>query len=119
MNPYRIILADDHILLRRGLKKIIDGSDNMVVTEEAGDGLELLEILKGATPEMVILDISMPKLGGIEATRQIKMSKPGVKVLVLTMHKRKEYMFHVLEARPPLHASARIPICPRTSESFC
>jgi DNA-binding NarL/FixJ family response regulator len=98
MNPYRIVLADDHIMLRQGIKKIIEESEDIVVIAEASDGLELLDVLKEMTPEMVILDISMPNLRGIEATREIKSSNPEVKVLILTMHKKKDYLYHALSA---------------------
>ncbi len=98
MNPYRILLADDHVMLRQGIKKIIEASKNMVVVGEAGDGLELLDILKNITPDMVLLDISMPNLGGIEATREIKKTNPEIKILILSMHKKKEYLYHVFSA---------------------
>ena len=98
MNPYRIILADDHIMLRQGIKKIIEESEEITVIAEAGDGLELLALLKEMTPEMVVLDISMPNLRGIEATREIKSLKPEIKVLILTMHKKKDYLYHALSA---------------------
>lgn len=98
MDPYRIVLADDHALLRHGIKTIIEGGEGMVVVGEASDGLELLEVLKGITSDMVILDISMAGLRGIEATSEIKMIYPEVKVLMLTMHKRKEYFYHALSA---------------------
>jgi DNA-binding NarL/FixJ family response regulator len=98
MNPYRIVLADDHIILRQGIKKIIEENVDFKVIGEAGNGLELLELLKTSTPDMVILDISMPNLGGIEAAREIKMSYPSLKILILTMHKKKEYVCYALSA---------------------
>ena len=98
MDSYRIVLADDHVLLRHGIKTIIEGGEGMVVVGEASDGLELLEVLKGITSDMVILDISMAGLRGIEATSEIKMIYPEIKVLMLTMHKRKEYFYHALSA---------------------
>jgi DNA-binding NarL/FixJ family response regulator len=98
MNPYRIILADDHILLRQGIKKIIEESEDMVVIAEASDGLELLDLLKKITPDMIILDISMPNLRGIEVSREIKSFNPKIKVLILTMHKKLDYLYHTLSA---------------------
>lgn len=98
MSPYRIVLADDHALLRKGVRKIIEESGDMTVVGEAGDGLELLNLLKKETPDLVILDISMPNLRGIEATAEIKQSYPEVDVLILSMHKRKEYLYHSLNA---------------------
>jgi len=98
VKPYRIVVADDHIMLLQGIKKIIEESKDMVVVGEASDGLELLNLLKKMTPDMVILDISMPNLRGIEATSELKMIYPEVKILILTMHKRKEYLYHALAA---------------------
>lgn len=98
MHPYRIVLADDHIMLRQGLKRIIREVGDLQVVGEASDGLELLDLLKKLTVHMVILDISMPNLRGIEATREIKMIRPDVKVLILTMHKNKEYLYHAISA---------------------
>jgi len=98
MNPYRIILADDHIMLRQGIKKIIEESEDIVVIAEASDGLELLAVLKKMTPEMVILDISMPNLRGIEVSREIKSFNPQIKVLILTMHKKIDYLYRALSA---------------------
>jgi DNA-binding NarL/FixJ family response regulator len=92
------MLADDHFLLRRGVRRIIDEADNMTVVGEASDGAELLDLLKNAVPDMAIVDISMPRIGGIEATREIKRAYPAVKVLVLTMHRNKEYLYRALTA---------------------
>jgi DNA-binding NarL/FixJ family response regulator len=85
-------------MLRRGIKKIIEASRGMVVVGEASDGLELLDLLKKITPDLVILDISMPNLRGVEATREIKMIYPGVEILILSMHKKKEYLYHAFSA---------------------
>jgi len=98
MNPYTIVLADDHVLFRQGVKKIIEGVDGLQVVGEANDGLELLEVLKKETPALIILDISMPNLRGLEAAREIKKSYPQVKILLLTMHKKREFLQEGLEA---------------------
>jgi DNA-binding NarL/FixJ family response regulator len=97
-NPYRIVLADDHVMFRRGVKKIIQEIDELEVIGEAGDGLQLLEIIKKSPPDMVVVDVSMPNLRGLEATREIKMSFPKIKVIILTMHRDKEYLYHALSA---------------------
>ena len=96
MDRYRIVLADDHVLIRQGLRRIIEGVADLEVIGEAGDGIELLSLLKTVTPHMVILDISMPNLRGIEAVRAIQMKYPEVKILILTMHK--EYLHQALSA---------------------
>jgi len=98
VNPYRIILADDHAMFRQGIKNILEGAEEMEVVGEADDGLKLLELLQKVTPDMVILDISMPNLRGLEATREIKIISPDVKVLILTMHKDKEYIYYAIAA---------------------
>jgi DNA-binding NarL/FixJ family response regulator len=92
MSRYRITLADDHVLLRQGLRRIIEDSSEAEVVGEAGDGLELLRFLKTTVPDMVVLDISMPNLRGLEAVCEIKSLHPKVKVLILTMHRYKEYL---------------------------
>ena len=96
--PLSILLADDHVMFRRGVRKIIQGMDAVEVVGEASDGFELLELLKKTAPDLVILDISMPNLRGLEATREIKIINPKVKVLILTMHKDREYLYHAFTA---------------------
>ena len=99
MSPYHIILADDHLMFRNGIKRIIEDSRDLLVIGEARDGLQLLELLKKTKPDMVILDISMPKLRGLEATKEIKTSYPDIKILILTMHRDKEYLMQALSAK--------------------
>ena len=96
MDAYTIILADDHPMFREGIRKIIERIEGALITGEANDGLELLELLKKSSPNLVILDISMPNLRGLEAIREIKKTYPQVKVLVLTMHKKKEFLRQAL-----------------------
>jgi DNA-binding NarL/FixJ family response regulator len=96
VSPYRIVLADDHAMFRQGIKNILEGAEDLEVVGEAGDGLNLLELLKKVTPDLVILDISMPNLRGLEATREIKKIAPDVRVLILTMHRDKEYVYHAI-----------------------
>ncbi|MBW2431932.1 MAG: response regulator transcription factor [Deltaproteobacteria bacterium] len=98
MSSYKIVLADDHVLLRDGIKRIIEESPDLRVVAEASDGLELLRVLKQHDVDMVLLDISMPGLRGIEAVREVKISFPSIKVLILTMHKKKEYIRHAFSA---------------------
>lgn len=98
MNPYRIILADDHAMFRQGIKNILESVKDLEVVGEASNGFELLELLGQLTPDMVILDISMPQMRGIEATREIKMISSDIKVLILTMHKDMEYVYSAMSA---------------------
>jgi len=87
----KVVLADDHALIRQGLKKIIEDDARLKVVGEVGDGLELLTFLRDTTPDLIILDISMPNLRGIEAIAEAKKLCPDVKILLLTMHKNEQY----------------------------
>ncbi len=98
MKAYTIILADDHTMMREGIKNMIDDVPGLAVTGEAGDGLQLLKMLKKSVPDMVILDISMPGLRGIEAAREIHSLYPEVHVLMLSMHKSEEFLSMALAA---------------------
>jgi DNA-binding NarL/FixJ family response regulator len=98
MSDYTIILADDHALMREGIRNIIEAVPGLKVVGEAGDGYELLKMLKNKLPDMVILDISMPGLRGIEAAREINERYPEVRILVLSMHKSQEFLAMALEA---------------------
>jgi DNA-binding NarL/FixJ family response regulator len=98
MTPYRIVLADDHVMVRQGLRKIIEAAADLEVIGEAGDGLALVRLLKRLHPQLVILDISMPHLRGIEAIHEVKAIHPDVKVLVLTMHGELELLNAAISA---------------------
>ena len=98
MDVCSIVLADDHVMFRQGVKRIIEETPGLEVVGEANDGLELLSLLKARLPELVILDISMPHLRGLEATREIKKLYPRVKVIFLTMHRSREFLQQALEA---------------------
>lgn len=98
MTVSRIVLADDHVLIRRGLRKIIDGEPNLQVVGEVGDGLELLSFLQKNSADLVLLDISMPKLRGIEAINEVKKISSTIKVLMLTMHSSKDFLCSAIHA---------------------
>ena len=85
-------------MVRQGLKRILEGVRDLEVIGEASDGLELLDLLHHSDPDMVVLDVSMPKLRGIEAIHEIKTIRPEVSILMLTMHKDKEYLYLALSA---------------------
>ncbi len=95
---YNIILAEDHLVFRRTVKRNLEENSDFKIVGEAGDGLELLALLKDLTPDLIVLDITMPGLQGIAATRKIKEIYPEVKVLILTMHRDKEYLQQALAA---------------------
>jgi DNA-binding NarL/FixJ family response regulator len=98
MDVCSIVLADDHVMFRQGVKRIIEETHGLEVVGEANDGLELLNLLKARLPELVILDISMPHLRGLEAIREIKKLYSRVKVIFLTMHRSREFLQQALEA---------------------
>jgi DNA-binding NarL/FixJ family response regulator len=98
MTAYRVMLADDHALIRSGVKRILEDIPDVEVVGEASDGIQLLALLKDATVDLVILDISMPKLQGLEIIHEIKTLYPEIQVLILTMHKNPEYLSHALGA---------------------
>jgi DNA-binding NarL/FixJ family response regulator len=98
MPPYRVVLADDHGLFRAGIRRLLEDMDGLQVVGEAADGLELLELLKKITPDLVILDISMPHLRGLEAVREIKKLSPATQILILTMYKEEAYLSQALAA---------------------
>jgi len=98
MKPYRIIIADDHSLIRQGIKGIIAKDPTLQIIAEAGNGAELLDLLRQEPPNMVIVDITMPQMNGIEAMAHIRKSFPGISILVLTMHSSRQYFCNAIAA---------------------
>jgi len=98
LHSYRIILADDHALFRKGVRKLIESSSDYEVIGEAESGIELLQLLEGPKPDLILLDLNMPNLGGIEVLPRIKASNPQAKVLVLTMHDDPEFLYSAIKA---------------------
>jgi DNA-binding NarL/FixJ family response regulator len=98
MKPYRIIIADDHSLIRQGIKGIISKDSSLQIIAEASNGAELLDLLRQHSPEMVIVDITMPQMNGIEAMSNMRESFPGIAILVLTMHSGSQYFCQAIAA---------------------
>jgi DNA-binding NarL/FixJ family response regulator len=96
MKPYRILLTDDHHLFREAIKTSLEGVPGLQVIGEAGDGVELMRLLGKTTPDLIILDISMPNLQGLEAAKLIKTRNPEIKILILSMHKSGEFLRRAL-----------------------
>ncbi|MBC9795530.1 response regulator transcription factor [Sinomicrobium weinanense] len=94
----RIILADDHVLVRDGIKALLEDQEDLEVVNEASDGLEALKILEKKAPDLLIVDIRMPEMNGIEVVRAIKKQGLAVKTLVLSMHDSEEYVLQSVEA---------------------
>jgi DNA-binding NarL/FixJ family response regulator len=94
----RLVLADDHHLLRRGFRSLLSGEPGLEVVGEVSTGLEAIEICRRLVPDLVLMDIRMPEMDGITATRQIKREQPGVSVLMVTMHENPDYLLEALDA---------------------
>jgi len=94
----KVILADDHRIFRKGLKSLLSEKKNIEVLAEADNGDEALEAVKKYKPEIVVMDIAMPKMDGIEATRQVREQFPDTEVVILSMHAKKAYIDQVLKA---------------------
>ena len=97
-NPVRILLADDHVVVREGTRQILERAPDLQVVAEAGDGREAIALVEREHPDVVIVDISMPVMNGIEATKGIKRIAPETAVLVLTAYDDDQYVFAILEA---------------------
>ena len=95
---YRIVLADDHVLIRHGIKNLLSQNDELEVLGEVSNGEELMVFLSGHQVDLIILDISMPNIGGLEAVTLVKDRYPTVKILIFTMHKSKQYFYHAMMA---------------------
>jgi len=98
MNKIRVLLAEDHTIVRKGLRSLLDGEAGIQVVGEAADGREAVDKVGQLLPDIVLMDIAMPGLNGLEATRQISREFPKVKVLILTMHADEEYILQILQA---------------------
>ncbi|MFF3946413.1 response regulator [Streptomyces sp. NPDC001902] len=96
--PIRILLADDHALVRRGVRLILDREPDLEVVAEAGDGAEAIALARAQDVDLAILDVSMPRLTGLQATRDLAALKPGLRILMLTMHDNEQYLFQALKA---------------------
>jgi len=94
----RIVIADDHIVVREGTRELLQKESDLEVVGEAGDGEETVELVRKLKPDVAIVDIAMPKLNGIEATKQIKAISPSTAVIILTAYDYDQYVFALLEA---------------------
>lgn len=98
MSSIRIVLVDDHDVIRTGLKTFLETQDDIDVVGEASNGIDAVSISLAMKPDVVVMDISMPEVDGMEATRRLKTQCPNCHVLALTVHKDKQYLFEMLQA---------------------
>ena len=98
MQVIRVLLADDHTLVRAGFRRLLEGIPGIQVVGEASDGREALEMIEAKRPDMVLMDIGMPGLNGLEVTARVTHDLPGIRVIILSMHSDKEYVLKALRA---------------------
>jgi len=98
MSTISVLLAEDHVITREGIRRLLEAEKGVTVVGEAGDGEEAVQKASDLKPDVVIMDVAMPKLNGIEATRQIKVNNPRVAVLILSAYDDDEYVFALLKA---------------------
>jgi DNA-binding NarL/FixJ family response regulator len=98
VNPIRVLLADDHTLIRAGLRMVVDSQPDLTVVGEANDGREAVAMAGKLKPDVVVMDIGMPSLNGIEASRQIRAALPDTQVVMLSMHSDEGYVLRALKA---------------------
>ena len=98
MSKILVLLADDHAVLREGLRSLLSLQDDIEVIGEAGDGQAAVEMVQQLHPDVVVMDIAMPVMDGLEATRRLKQQYPETRVLILTQHDNREYVFSLLQA---------------------
>jgi len=98
MGAIKVLLAEDHLITRQGMCRLLEDDSDLTVIGEASDGEEAVQMVTEMQPDVVIMDIAMPKLNGIEATRQIKLVRPATAVLILSAYDDDEYVFGLVEA---------------------
>lgn len=95
MRVTKVLVADDHKLVREGIAKLLDFYDELEVIGEASDGLETVRMVRNSFPDLVLLDLNMPRMNGIDTIKKIKEIAPEIKVLILTIHDEEEYIYEV------------------------
>lgn len=94
----RILLADDHALVRHGVRMILEGDSDFTVVAEAGDGLEAIDAASGTSADLALLDVTMPRMTGLQATRELRRRHPDLAVVLLSMHAHEQYLYEAVRA---------------------
>jgi DNA-binding NarL/FixJ family response regulator len=95
--PTRVVLADDHTLVRSGIRRILEAHPGFAVVGEAADGSEALALVRATVPDVIVLDLNMPGIGGLDALPPLKLAQPSLKVVVLSMHAGREYVARAMK----------------------
>ncbi|MFH2096787.1 MAG: response regulator transcription factor [Bacteroidota bacterium] len=98
MKKIKVILVDDHQIVRDGIKSLLGTTASIEVIGEAGDGYELMDLLKNTHPDLVLMDINLPKISGIETTKLVRHNYPGLKILMLSMYTSEDFIFNAIKA---------------------
>ena len=98
MSPIRVFVVDDHTLIRQGIVGLLESQPDIEVVGQAGNGREAVASFEAVSPDVVLMDIAMPGISGLTATREMKERRPDVRVLILTIHDREDYLFQALRA---------------------
>lgn len=98
MTPLRVMVADDHRMVREGLVSILESMPGTRVVAQASDGMEAVEMARSVQPDILVCDVGMPRLNGLEVVRRVKEERPETGILVLTMHEEEEYVVHLVKA---------------------
>lgn len=112
MPPIRILIADDHTLMRQGLRQLCGGLGGFAVVAEARNGAQAVALTDTTQPDVILMDIVMPDMDGVEAIRQIVHATPGARIIALTMYREEQYMLDAIRAGARLPAQDRG--CPRS-----
>lgn len=96
--PSKLVIVDDHALVRKGMKSMLDGEPDLRVIGEASDGQEALKVCRSLKPDLILMDVRMPTMDGLAATREIKQELPSTSVLMVTMYENQDYLYEALKA---------------------
>ncbi len=98
MAEIRLLLVDDHDVVRTGIKMLLEGQPDLIIVGEANSGLQAITLTSSLAPDVVVMDLTLPDISGIEATRQLKINHPDIAVVALTIHEDEQYFFEMLQA---------------------